>query len=431
MTFLTEIFHPNIYKTGKVCISTLQVGKEESDSSAYWRPVLGIDQAILSVISLLSDPNTGDPANAGASTMYKTDINAFKKRCRKDAKRSLEVLPKDWEPPEQLQQEAKEREAELKKIQEAEELARSQRLYGEGEGEDDDDDDDWEYDAEDLSDEEYEEEESEEEYEEEEGEEEEKGKEEEEEEEEEDKDEEEALVTEVIEEQKEEKKEDGILNIESVEEGAPTTTGKEELDASSVEQRKEEETAATIKGEVVEENTGNTTIKETERVGQTGEDDQTMQVETRKIEEETSESIAQVVQSPHKMEEVTGEQTEDIRQGDVEEKEEEIGDEEFQRLEAALEKEREALQEEKELEERQRETQATELDDDEDDDVEDEDGDKEEEGGPPPNSRNLDAIEAENQETQHRKSSVVSTLGNIGNFVSSFWNKKEDDSVRS
>lgn len=76
LQFLCQMYHPNIYRDGKVCITTLQTAKlddddaAERDSSAYWRPVLGVEQALLSVVSLLSDPNTDDPANLDAAERY-------------------------------------------------------------------------------------------------------------------------------------------------------------------------------------------------------------------------------------------------------------------------------------------------------------------------------------------------------------------------
>lgn len=157
-TFETEILHPNVYRTGKVCISTLQIPKDDTvDSSSYWRPVLGIDQAVLSVISLLSDPNTQDPANAGAAAMYQQRREEYAAICRQQVQQSLKYLPKDWEPPEQLVKEAKEREAEEEKQRLMEQKA-LEEAEKEEEEEEDDDDEDWEYDDEYESDEEEEEE---------------------------------------------------------------------------------------------------------------------------------------------------------------------------------------------------------------------------------------------------------------------------------
>ena len=94
------MLHPNIYTDGKVCISTLQTAKTEGkDAAHYWRPVLGIEQAILSVVSLLSDPNLDDPANTAAANLMRRNKSEFDKRCAKLAQESLKAVPKDFELP--------------------------------------------------------------------------------------------------------------------------------------------------------------------------------------------------------------------------------------------------------------------------------------------------------------------------------------------
>lgn len=101
LKFICKMYHPNIYKDGKVCISTLQTGKDGSDSlGQYWRPVLGVEQAILSVVSLLSDPNLDDPADVGAANLFKKDKKRFKERCEELAIASLSYVPDSFQFPE-------------------------------------------------------------------------------------------------------------------------------------------------------------------------------------------------------------------------------------------------------------------------------------------------------------------------------------------
>jgi ubiquitin-conjugating enzyme E2 N len=50
--FLTKVYHPNIDKLGRICISILN--KE-------WSPALSISSLLVSLQSLLSDPNPADP----------------------------------------------------------------------------------------------------------------------------------------------------------------------------------------------------------------------------------------------------------------------------------------------------------------------------------------------------------------------------------
>lgn len=98
--FMCDMLHPNIYRDGKVCISTLQLGPDGQDSVGhFWRPVLGIEQAILSVVSLLSDPNIDDPANTGAANLYKLHRTDFLQRCKNLANKSKSLVPSDFEFP--------------------------------------------------------------------------------------------------------------------------------------------------------------------------------------------------------------------------------------------------------------------------------------------------------------------------------------------
>ena len=57
-----------------------------------WRPILGVESIIISVISVLSDPNDESPANIDAAVMWRNDKPAFKKRVREVVRRSQEEM---------------------------------------------------------------------------------------------------------------------------------------------------------------------------------------------------------------------------------------------------------------------------------------------------------------------------------------------------
>ncbi|KAL3936147.1 MAG: hypothetical protein SGARI_002683 [Bacillariaceae sp.] len=95
MTFTSEMWHPNIHEDGKVCISILHPpGEDEYNSQESaderWRPILGVEQILVSVISMLSDPNDESPANLDAAVMWRNDRPAFKKKVRQIVRKSQE-----------------------------------------------------------------------------------------------------------------------------------------------------------------------------------------------------------------------------------------------------------------------------------------------------------------------------------------------------
>jgi ubiquitin-conjugating enzyme E2 A len=72
--FLTPMYHPNIYKDGKICIDILQ--------SSEWTPAQNIRTILLSISSLLMDPNPSSPANRDAAVLYLQDKNLYNQKVR-------------------------------------------------------------------------------------------------------------------------------------------------------------------------------------------------------------------------------------------------------------------------------------------------------------------------------------------------------------
>lgn len=95
MKFETEFFHPNIYPDGKVCISILHAPgtdrfNEMETADERWRPILGVESILVSVLSMLVDPNVNSPANMDAAVMYKDSYDEWKKKVKKLTRKSVE-----------------------------------------------------------------------------------------------------------------------------------------------------------------------------------------------------------------------------------------------------------------------------------------------------------------------------------------------------
>jgi len=55
-----------------------------------WKPIYGAEQVIVSVISMLNDPNTDSPANIDASVQFKNDPAGYKKKVLQCVAKSLD-----------------------------------------------------------------------------------------------------------------------------------------------------------------------------------------------------------------------------------------------------------------------------------------------------------------------------------------------------
>jgi ubiquitin-conjugating enzyme E2 R len=75
-----------VYKDGRVCISILHPPGEDAMSGELpeerWLPTQTVSSIMLSVISMLSDPNISSPANVDASVQWRDQRAKFKELCK-------------------------------------------------------------------------------------------------------------------------------------------------------------------------------------------------------------------------------------------------------------------------------------------------------------------------------------------------------------
>ena len=57
-----------------------------------WRPILGVEAVLLSVMSMMNDPNIESPANIDASVEYRDSRQEYNKKVRRLAQDSVNYL---------------------------------------------------------------------------------------------------------------------------------------------------------------------------------------------------------------------------------------------------------------------------------------------------------------------------------------------------
>lgn len=97
VVFLSDFWHPNVYPDGRVCISILHPPVVDEMSGELpgerWLPTQTVATVLLSIISLLSSPNTSSPANVDASVQWRADRDGYATRVRQLVDKANKVVP--------------------------------------------------------------------------------------------------------------------------------------------------------------------------------------------------------------------------------------------------------------------------------------------------------------------------------------------------
>ncbi|KAI8433117.1 hypothetical protein MSG28_013967 [Choristoneura fumiferana] len=75
--FVTPVYHPNIDKGGRICMDLLKMPPKGA-----WTPTITLDTLLITLQTLLANPNPDDPLMMDIAMEYKENIDTFMKNAR-------------------------------------------------------------------------------------------------------------------------------------------------------------------------------------------------------------------------------------------------------------------------------------------------------------------------------------------------------------
>ncbi|KAF2496808.1 ubiquitin-conjugating enzyme [Lophium mytilinum] len=93
MRFTCEMWHPNVYQNGTVCISILHPPGDDPNhyehASERWSPIQSVEKILISVMSMLAEPNDESPANVDAARMWRERRKEYERIVRGNVRKGL------------------------------------------------------------------------------------------------------------------------------------------------------------------------------------------------------------------------------------------------------------------------------------------------------------------------------------------------------
>ena len=77
---ITKVFHPNFFKDGRICLDILK---------STWSPIYDVKSILISIQSLLTDPNASHLANPEASKLYNNNMQEYNLKVKECVEQSI------------------------------------------------------------------------------------------------------------------------------------------------------------------------------------------------------------------------------------------------------------------------------------------------------------------------------------------------------